>query len=638
MCGIAGIVSLDGSEVPPDIAYEMTISLEHRGPNDSGDWSSRLCSLSHRRLSIIDLSHSGRQPLSNEDATLQLTCNGEIYNFRELRTELQQLGHRFVSDTDSEVIVHLYEEVEGDPDALLSRLDGMFAFGLWDSKRRRLLLARDRLGVKPLMYSQKAGFLLFASEAKAIFKSGLVEAKPLARAIFSYLLLRHPPSPTTMYEEINSLSSGHYLLAEVNKGVEIRQYWDIPVALSKSEGIQPERIHALVSAAIRKRLVSDVPVGAYLSGGLDSSIVATVMAKEMGGNLKTYAVGFGDLDLDELSYARSVAQRIGSDHSEVILEKDDYFDLLPGLIEKRDAPLSVPNEPPLYALSKALKEDITVVLSGEGADELFGGYSDYHGMGFDYAKAKNLKSYPGFLRRIFNGAMDQKYGTQFWDLSPKDFFLAGYHWFSLEDCQKLLNPVVYQQGSSFVGEALDTFFDESSASVFFSQLFYFYQKVHLQNLLNRVDSMTMSTAVEARVPFTDYTLIEEISPLPLEDKIRWRTFAHQAQAKFSYADLYGERNVETKVSLRRAFEGEIPEEILKRRKIGFKLPLEKWLVPPFSNRIEEEIIDGEAVASGYLQKETLQNWLKENSRLSDDAQRLWMLYNLELWLQQVKNI
>ena len=185
MCGIAGIVSLDGSEVPSDIAYQMAVPLEHRGPDDSGDWSSALCALSHRRLSIIDLSRSGRQPLSNEDATLQLTCNGEIYNFRELRAELQQLGHHFVSDTDSEVIVHLYEEVEGDPDALLSRLDGMFAFGLWDGKRRRLLLARDRLGVKPLVYSRKAGFLLFASEAKAIFQSGLVKAKPLASAIFS---------------------------------------------------------------------------------------------------------------------------------------------------------------------------------------------------------------------------------------------------------------------------------------------------------------------------------------------------------------------------------------------------------------------------------------------------------------------
>ena len=638
MCGIAGIFGENNLSQIEVYISEMTNSLEHRGPDDSGDWSSALCALSHRRLSIIDLSRSGRQPLSNEDATLQLTCNGEIYNFRELRAELQQLGHHFVSDTDSEVIVHLYEEVEGDPDALLSRLDGMFAFGLWDGKRRRLLLARDRLGVKPLVYSRKAGFLLFASEAKAIFQSGLFKAKPLASAIFSYLLLRHSPAPATMYEEVDSLPSGHYLLAEVNKGVEIHKYWDIPVALSKSERIRPEKIHKLVSDAIRKRLVSDVPVGAYLSGGLDSSIVAAVMAKEMGGNLKTYAVGFGDLALDELPYARLVAQHIGSDHSEIILERDDYFDLLPDLIAKRGAPLAVPNEPPLYALSQALKEDITVVLSGEGADELFGGYSDYHGMGFDYAKAKNLRSYPCFLRHIFNGGMDKKYGTQFWDLSPKDFFLAGYHWFSPEDCQKLLNPVVFQQGSSFVSEMLDTFFDESSASAFFSHLFSFYQKVHLQNLLNRVDSMTMATAVEGRVPFTDHKLVEEIFPLPLEDKIRWRTFAHQAQAKFSHADLYRERNIETKVSLRRAFEGEIPEEILKRRKIGFKLPLEKWLVPPFSNRIQEQILDGEAVASGYLQKEILHSWLKESSWLSDDAQRLWMLYNLELWLKQIKNI
>ncbi len=638
MCGITGILSLDGSDVPPEIAYRMADPLKHRGPDDYGDWSSNLCALSHRRLSIIDLTRSGRQPLSNEDATVQLTCNGEIYNFRELRAELQKQGHRFVSDTDSEVIVHLYEEVDGDPDALLNRLDGMFAFGLWDSKRRRLLIARDRLGVKPLFYSVKGSFLLFASECKAIFESGLIEAKPSEEAILSYLVLRHAPSPSTMYEDVKSLPSGHYLLAEPKKDVNIRQYWDIPLPSSDTEELHPTQVRSLVSDAIRKRLVSDVPIGAYLSGGLDSSIVASVMAEEMGSSLKTYAIGFDDTELDELPHARLVANHIGSVHSEIVLERDAYFDLLPGLIDKRDAPLAVPNEPPLFVLSQALKEDITVVLSGEGADELFGGYSDYHGMGFDYAKAQTLKRFPGLIRQIFNGGMDQKYGKNFWELSPKNFFLAGYHWFSLEDCRQLLSPAMFQKGFSNLDRTASTFFDQSGKFTFFSQLFYFYQKVHLQNLLNRVDSMTMSTAVEARVPFTDHVLVERISPLTLGQKIRWRSLAHRAHATFSYAEAYRERNIETKVSLRRAFSGDLPSEIMKRRKIGFKLPLDKWLVQPFTSQIEEQILDGEAIASGFLQKETLQKWLMENANRPDASQRLWMLFNLELWLKHVKNI
>ena len=336
---------------------------------------------------------------------------------------LEKRGHSFRSRTDSEVVVHLYEE-QGP--ALVRHLDGMFAFGLWDTKKRRLMLARDRLGIKPLYYAQTDDFLVFSSEIKGLLASGLVDTRPNLGAIVSYLGFRHPVGAMTMFEGISALPAGHLLIAS-DKGVRIEQHWDLEMPSERQdlgEDYYVERIRELLGEAVRKRLVSDVPLGAYLSGGLDSSIIVALMARQLGERLKTYSVGFKDDDTNEFEYARRVAERYSTDHHEVVLDKSAYLSLLPDLIHKRDAPLGVPNEIPLFEMSRELKQDITVVLSGEGADEIFGGYGDYVRIPFDLTKTRFLSNLPGPIRTRLMGGMARKYEGRATFSGEEDHFLS----------------------------------------------------------------------------------------------------------------------------------------------------------------------------------------------------------------------
>ena len=633
MCGIAGIVTIDGAPVPAGIVERMTSVLEHRGPDDFGYWSDHSCSLGHRRLTIIDLSSKARQPLSNEDGKIWLTYNGEIYNFTILRKQLQRRRHRFKSQTDSEVIVHLYEDEDT---ALLDRLDGMFAFGLWDNSSRRLLLARDRLGVKPLFYARVDNFLLFASEIKSILASGLVEKSPNIDAVMSYLTYRHPVAPMTMFEGIESLPAGHFLLLEDGK-VRIEQYWDVHIPQERQdrgESYYRDRLNSLLTESVHKRLVSDVPLGAYLSGGLDSSIVVALMAKQMGRGIKTYSVGFGEEDTDEFPFARLVAERYDTDHTEVVLGYDRYLDLLPKLIQKRDAPLGVPNEVPLHEMSRVLKQDITVVLSGEGADEIFCGYGDYVRIPFDFAKAKVLAHLPISLRKPFLGGMEEKYGNRLDFESEEDHFLAGYNWFGPDEGVQLLTPdaqsSVKEGGQSFFHQL----FNRTADLPYYDRVLYILEKIHLQNLLARVDSMTMATAVEGRVPFVDHALVEFVTTIPLHYKLRWRSPFHQARALFSYSDVFRERDDITKFILRRTFSDLLPPEIIDRRKVGFKVPLDKWFGGDLIGYARDLLLSDETRRRGIMDVNSLARWLDSgDSGKGEFGVKVWMLINLELWFR-----
>ncbi|MEE9285381.1 MAG: asparagine synthase (glutamine-hydrolyzing), partial [Dehalococcoidia bacterium] len=575
MCGIAGIVALNGAGAPHGAVERMTAVLEHRGPDDFGHWLDGACALGHRRLKIIDLSANARQPLSNEDETVWLTYNGEVYNFVELRRDLEKRGHRFRSRTDSEVIVHLWEDLGP---GLLERLDGMFAFGIWDQHQRKLLLARDRLGIKPLYYARAGDVLLFASEVKGILASGLVETRPDMDALVSYLGYRHPVGGRTMFQGIHALPAGHFLVAQEGD-VRVERYWDLEMPAERrdlGEAHYIEGVRELLGQAVRKRLVSDVPLGAYLSGGLDSSVVVALMAQELGGRLKTYSVGFQDEASNEFDYARLVAQRYGTDHTEVVLDRSRYLNLLPELIHKRDTPLAVPNEVPLYEMSRVLKQDITVVLSGEGSDEIFGGYGDYVRIPFDLAKARALSRLPGPLARALSGGMERKYGGRLDFRSEVDHFLAGYKWFDDDERVGLLTPDARSQVTDGGRAGFDATFQRTAGLPYYDRVLYALEKVHLQNLLARVDSMTMATAVEGRVPFVDHTLVEFATASPLHYQLRWRSPAHRFRALFSYSDVFPERDDTTKYILRRAYRDLLPREIVERRKIGFKVPLERW--------------------------------------------------------------
>ena len=633
MCGIAGIVALDGAPAPLHLVERMMSVIEHRGPDDSGQWAEGPCALGHRRLTIIDLSANGRQPISNEDESVWLTYNGEVYNFASLRTELEGRGHRFRSRTDSEVVVHLYED---DGPALVRRLDGMFAFGLWDTRRRRLLLARDRLGIKPLYYALAGRLLLFASEIKAILATGLVPARPNLDAVASYLAYRAPVGPMTMFEGIRSLPAGHTLVLQDGR-MQVEQYWDLEVPRDREDRGEPyyrEGVRTLLRDAVRKRLISDVPLGAYLSGGLDSSIVVALMAQEWGAGIKTYAVGFGDDGADEFPYARMVADRYATDHTEIRLDADRYLDLLPALIEKRDAPLGVPNEVPLHEMSRVLKQDITVVLSGEGADEIFGGYGDYVRIPFDYAKARRLARLPAPLRRPLLGGMQRKYGERIHFRDEADHFLAGYKWFAPEESRALFTPPAWEAVDGAGSDTYRALFARTAGLSYYDRVLYVLEKVHLQNLLHRVDSMTMATAVEGRVPFVDHALVEFVAAMPIRYKLRWRSPLHHARALLSYSDKLRERDDVTKYILRRAFADLLPPAVVARRKVGFKVPLDRWFRGDLRRYAQDLLLSDAARRRGILDVAAVERWLARGEANGGEfAVKAWMLINLELWFR-----
>jgi asparagine synthase (glutamine-hydrolysing) len=634
MCGIAGVVALRGSP-PPGVIERMTAALTHRGPDDHGSWrDGEACQLGHRRLSIIDLSSNARQPLCDERGKVWLTYNGETYNHATLRAQLEP-RHSFASETDSEVLVHLYEESD-DPSTLLNQLDGMFAFGIWDDEQRRLLLARDRLGIKPLFWAQTDDYLLFASEAKAILASGLVETRPSLDGIASYLRFRHPVAPLTMFEGIHTLEAGHYL--EWRDGnARIERYWDIeipPRLEDRGERYYRERVRALLTSAVEKRLMSDVPLGAYLSGGLDSSIVVALMAQMLDEPVKTYSIGFTDeVDGGELPFAREVAELHGTDHHELRMEREDYLARLPELIRFRDAPLAVPNEVPLFDLSRELKRDITVVLSGEGADEIFAGYGDYVHIAGDYAKSRRLARLPGPVGRILEGGLATKYGPGHAPSTLGEHFLAGYGWFSREEVARLV-PVAAEAsaGERHVGAALDRHGDRAD----YDRVQYALERVHLQNLLNRADAMTMASGVEARVPFVDHELVEFMFTVPMRHKSRWRSPLHRLRGAFSYSDTFRDRDEVSKYVLRRAFANDVPRSVLERPKVGFKVPLEDWFAQGHLRDVARDLLLGEETASaGMLDIDATARWLEAGaSDGSEFGHRVWMLINLELWFRE----
>ena len=637
MCGIAGVVALRGTP-PQGVIERMTATLTHRGPDDRGTHEGAQCHLGHCRLSIIDLSTNARQPLTNERANVWLSYNGETYNHDALRAQLAS-RHRFVSKTDAEVLVHLYEE-QPEPATFLNALDGMFAFGLWDDERRRLLLARDRLGIKPLFWAQTDDYLVFASEVKAILASGLIKTHPSLDGIASYLRFRHPVAPLTMFEGIHALEAGHYLEwhGEPAGGSELRieRYWDIPIPQRRKdlgERYYRERVRELVTSAVEKRLMSDVPLGAYLSGGLDSSIVVALMAQALEEPVKTYSIGFSDEPDDgELPFAREVAELHGTDHHELRMERQDYLDRLPQLIRCRDAPLAVPNEVPLFELSRALKRDITLVLSGEGADEIFAGYGDYVHIAGDYAKAQRLARLPTPLRRALDGGLAGKYGQGHAPATLAEHFFAGYGWFGRDEIARLM-PAAAQAdaGERHFATNLDRHSDRDD----YDRVQYALERVHLQNLLNRVDAMTMASAVEARVPFVDHELVEFMFTVPMRYKSRWRSPLHRVRAAFSYSDAYRDRDEVSKFVLRRAFADLVPQSVLQRPKVGFKVPLEDWFTGGSLHGLASELLLGaRSRARGLLNVDATSDWLETGATDgSEFGHRVWMLINLELWFR-----
>jgi len=618
MCGIAGIVSSDRTErIEEALVHQMCEAIVHRGPDDEGLLARNNVGLGMRRLSIIDLS-GGHQPIFNEDRSAWIVFNGEIYNFPELRPELEAHGHHFSTHSDTETIVHLYEEMGAD---CVQKLRGMFAFALWDDRRQSLLIARDRLGKKPLHYALHNGKLYFASEIKSILTVAPELAEVNRAALMQYMYLGYVPDPATAFSKIHKLPPGHLL--EFQHGeLRVRKYWDVQqygthAPMSEEECL--EEMEARLAEATRIRLISDVPLGALLSGGTDSSTIVALMARASSRPVKTFAIGFRQADFDESQYARLVAQKFATEHHELILEPDVVASL-EKLTSSMEEPFSDPSILPTYFVSCLARQHVTVALSGDGGDELFAGYTRYEIQQRRQAAALIPKRAWRFYReRLFPLLPKGMRGRQLsYNLS-----LPWQERYADEVClipaferdMPLLSPefraTIAESGDP--QEILLQLFAKAPASDPISKMLYVDTKTYLvEDILTKVDRMSMLTSLEVRVPILDHMFVEWVTSLGPEWKMR------DGKQKYIF------RKLAERVG--------VPREVLYRPKRGFALPLVHWTRNEMKDLILGVLLDPCTLQRGYLDPKGVRHLLDEHmSGKRNHSGRVWRLLLFELW-------
>lgn len=618
MCGIYGIFQLDGAPADPALMPVMGRVIAHRGPDDEGHHADGPCAIGMRRLSIIDLS-GGHQPLSNAEGTLWLVCNGEVYNFRELRQRLAGLGHRFKTGSDSEVILHSYAEYGDD---FLRHLNGMFGFALWDARRRRLTVGRDPLGIKPIYVYRDAHRLAFASEAKALLALPGVSAAIEPSALHSYLSLGYVAAPQSMFRGIAKLPPASVLSVEGGR-VEERRYWRIPSTIDREpdENEWAERIRSRLDEAVRMQMVSDVPIGAFLSGGIDSSTVVGLMAAHSDRPIRTYAIGFegsaADDFYNELPFARRVAELFGTEHHEIVV-RPDIVSLLPRLLWHMDEPVSDTAFVTTYLVSQFARRDVTVILSGVGGDELFGGYRRYLGNHY----LAYFDRLPAWVRRAASALgeslpSDRHSALLNYSRLAKGFlttagmpfeerYLAYLQVFSPQEVRGLLRV----SDADAPDPVLDAFRHAGGDAL--SRMLAVDAETQLpDDLLMLTDKMSMATSLECRVPLLDQDLVELAASIPEEVKIRGGRLKHV---------------------LKKAVSGLLPRDILERKKRGFGTPMGAWLkrdlAPLVRGLLSEPVIRKRGLFHSHAVQELI--GLHEANRV-DGTDRLLALLNLEIW-------
>src|SRR3989344_3065512 len=634
MCAIIGML---GGMPSREKFKKARDTMTHRGPDDAGLYyhPEEGVALGHRRLSIIDLSRAGRQPFSSDCGNFHIVFNGEIYNYKELRKELSS-SYRFKTKTDTEVLVAAYKRwgVRS-----LSRLRGMFAFALWDKEKRSLLVARDRLGIKPLYYRAAKDNFCFSSEIKGILAVTDVPRAMNTRSILDYLSYRYPLGESTFFKGIDSLLPGHYLIIKQGTRPRRFRYWELSVITEKQDPGEEAVLRTteqLLKETVASHMVSDVPVGAYLSGGIDSSLLVAIMAAHSSKPVKTFAVGFEEKEFNEFSYARLVAKKIKSEHHELLMNGNEYLNLLPSVIRFKDAPLHVPNEVPLYALSRELKKYITVVLSGEGADELFGGYGRLFRSGDDFLRMCNLAT---DTEKTLHRNLHARYGANF----PKTIVahvLRHYPYTRAGETKSLLNPDIFNLTERDILN--EKFFEEEFSSVSTlhpsEQIIHFFQRVHLLGILHRLDTATMGASVEGRAPYIDHALVEYISALPLRYKMRWKSEKDRRRARFLNAEQISDIHDTTKYLLRTLAAPFLPEKIIQRAKKGFPVPLDRWLGGKLNVAAKELLLSQSALSRQLYNQKVLREWLSYSYTSSGlpRGRNIWALLNIELWMQEYR--
>jgi asparagine synthase (glutamine-hydrolysing) len=622
VCGIAGIAHVDPTfPVDVDLLRRMTGVMAHRGPNADGVHVGRGVGLGHRRLSIIDLA-TGDQPIFNEDGSVAVVFNGEIYNFQELRARLEARGHRFATRSDTEVIVHAYEEAGAE---CVRELRGMFALALWDEQRRRLLLARDRAGKKPLYFTRDGERIAFASELKALLQDPALKRAVNAEAVDQYLSLGAVQSPSTIFQGISQLPPAHYLVWENGSG-RVAEYWDVPrgAQIACPEGEALRAFDEVFSEAVRIRLISDVPLGAFLSGGVDSTAVVEAMSRLSGAPVVTTSVGFAERRFSELPHARAVALALGTDHHEVMV-KPKAAEVLPRLVWHLDEPLADSSALPTYYVARAAREQVTVALSGDGGDEVFAGYQRRYGL--NRWESRLRRAVPGWARRGLLGPLGRIYPKADWlprALRARYFlqnlgttferaYFADLSLFRAEDRRQLLTRdfrATLTGADPFA--AFARHFERVRGLDPLSQLLYVDLKTWLANdILVKVDRMSMACSLEVRAPLLDHKVIEFAATVPPDLKYRGRV---------------------SKYLLKRHLEGRVPRSALHRPKQGFEIPVAAWLRGELRPLGEDVLLSARAAGRGYLDPRRVRAlWDRHQSGIGDHSAQLWALLVLELW-------
>jgi len=623
MCGICGIFHTDPMQrVDRGTLATMNQQIAHRGPDDDGFFVEGNIGLAMRRLSIVDLK-TGHQPISNEDENIWIVFNGEIYNHQQLRVDLEGRGHRYRTKSDTETIIHLYEEYGAD---CVKYLRGMFAFAIWDRRNRRLFAARDRLGIKPLYYYWNGKTFLFGSEIKTILTYPGVRAEFNRSVLAEYLAFGYIAGRETMFSGIKKLLPGHTLQLEENGKPEINSYWDLSVIAdtdARPQAYYVKTYREMLEECVSSHLMSDVPLGVFLSGGLDSSAVAALTTRIRRAPIETFSVGYGEEFYSELPYARQVAKHLGSRHHEVRLSREDFLDAIPRLIWHEDEPIVWPSSVSLYFVARLAREHVTVVLTGEGSDETLGGYTRY---AWTMMNSRMDQAYrtlmPSGLRKLVRQGINagplgatarRKLGHTFlgrdgasWESFYFDNFYSAFS--SAEQDELLTNDAKGTAGDAYAGSME---YWEASSGDLLHRLLYTDIKTYLVELLMKQDQMSMAASIESRVPFLDHVLLE---------------FAARIPSQFSIKGQAG------KYILKSAVKDLLPQSIINRKKAGFPTPWAYWLKGPQLGDLEHMLLEPRSLERGLFKPEVMKRlFAQHRAGRADNGNRIWRLLNLELW-------
>jgi asparagine synthase (glutamine-hydrolysing) len=614
MCGIAGLLSLSDKPVFDEEVATMCDAMAHRGPDDAGYYSDDRIAIGMRRLSIIDLS-TGHQPVHNEDKTIWVVFNGEIYNFKTLRASLERQGHQFYSGTDTEVIVHLYEQYG---ERCVEKMRGMFAFAVWDSRRKSLLLARDRIGVKPLFYTVTGGRFAFGSELKVLLQLPEVERRLNWESVNHLFTTMCTPSSESIVEGVHKLKPGHLLIVSAKDGIRVREYWDVVFDpdYGKPEQYFVERLRDLLEQSVRLRMISDVPLGAFLSGGIDSSAVVATMARLGTGRVKTFSIGFTEPEYSELAYARQVVQKFDTDHHELVLEPN-VLGIIDDLAWYLDEPFGDSSAIPTYMVSKMASEHVTVVLSGDGGDELFAGYDRYLVEQRERKMARipePVRQAAGLVGRSMREGMKGRNFLRHLALNGADRYFDACVLFRKFEKASLFTPDAYSEIQDRDSLGLWRDFLQKSRMHWLSALQYLDIKNYLPNdIMTKVDRMSMAHSIEAREPLLDHKFIEFAATIPPELKLK---------------------GVTTKYIFKKAMEGILPDQILYRPKRGFAVPLGRWFRGQLSSFMRDLLLSRRSIERGIFNRAYLERLIDMNDRGRPLDLQLWTLISFELWCRR----